>query len=416
MHQPLWAQETDPVHWFDVEKLLANRKHTVFVGHRHHYERFARNNSQYYMLATTGGASPLRGPQLGEFDHFVWVTMTDRGPILANLHLDGVFDHDVFNEELTAFTRKLWASDIIKVEQPLYTAENGFQHDSVRFKITNDFDVPIKVKMNPAFSWDFKADIANPELTVPPNSVKFVSLELVARRQKEIDQMKPVKVKAEVAVQQEGKRDFFVPFELNAAPLQKYELNKTASKIKVDGSLTDWRALDYPLKTPENGSRFGITYDNKFVYLGIQVNDSEIIHGTANGISRQDYAGFVLDAQPFSKSIVEKGDEGYKKSLYFIASPEDPSGSVNFSDLDDFEKQLQWKCVKNKNGFAFEIAIPLEYVEKQQGEVWQNLRLNVVVQDRDANSSNRVFWQPNWRERDHVAGSGMFFRELKNKL
>ena len=39
MHQPLWVQETDPVNWFDVEKLLANRKHTVFVGHRHHFQR-----------------------------------------------------------------------------------------------------------------------------------------------------------------------------------------------------------------------------------------------------------------------------------------------------------------------------------------------------------------------------------------
>lgn len=415
MHQPLWVQETDPVNWFDVEKLLANRKHTVFVGHRHHYERFERNNSQYYMLATTGGSSPLRGPQLGEFDHFVWVTMTDRGPILANLHLDGVFDHDVFNEELTAFTRKLWNSDIIRIENPLYVKDGAFRQDSVRFRVSNDFDVPIKVKMDPAFSWDFKTDISNPEFTMPPNSVRFVSMELTGRKRKEIELIKPVKVNAEVAVQQEGKSDLFVPFEFNVAPLRKYELEKTTAKIKIDGALNEWTSLPYTLATPEEGSRFGITYDHKFVYLGIQVNDSELVNGAANTTSRQDFAGFVLDGQPLVKSISEKGESGFQNSLYFIVSPPDGSGKNSISELGDSEKQLEWKCVKNKNGYAFEVAIPVEYLQKQQGENWQNVRVNVVVQDNDANSSTRVMWQPNWSSRDNVAGSGMFYREAISK-
>lgn len=410
MHQPLWVQETDPVNWFDVEQLLANRKHTVFVGHRHHYERFERNNAQYYMLATTGGSSLLRGPQLGELDHFVWVTMTDSGPILANLHLDGVFDHDVFNEDLTEFTRTLWDSDIIRIEKPLYVSDFGFRHDSVRFRVNNNFDVPIKVKMTPAFSWDFKSDIANPEFIVPPNSVKFVAMEIVARKQKGFEAVKAVKVKADVAVQQEGKGDFFVPFEFNVAPLKKYELNKSSASIKVDGVLNDWKSLPYSLATAEEGSRFGVTYDNKFFYLGIQVADSELVNGAADVTSRQDFVGFALDGQPLSKSISEKGESGYRNSLYFIVSPADGSGKSSVGDLGDSEKELEWKCIKNKNGYAFEIAIPIEYVKKQQGDNWQNVRLNIVVQDNDANSSTRVFWHPNWSSRDNVAGSGMFYR------
>lgn len=412
MHQPLWAQETDPVNWFDVEKLLANRKHTVFVGHRHHYERFERNNAQYYMLATMGGGSPLRGPQLGEFDHFVWVTMTDRGPILANLHLDGVYDHDVFNEELTAFTQKLWASDIIRLEEPLYVKNGAFRQDSVRFRITNNFDVPVKVKMDPAFSWDFKADIANPEFMVQPNSVKFVSMELTARKGKEMESATPVKVKAEVAVQAEGRSNFFVPFEFNVAPLRKYELKKAGSSMKADGVLNEWSSLPYTLPAPEGG-RFGIAYDNKFIYLGVQVNDSEVINSSSDATTGQDFVGFVLDGQPMSKSVSEKGADGFKNSLYFLASPEDGSGKSSVRDLGDAEKQLVWKCVRNKEGYAFEVAVPIEYVKEKQGDLWQNLRLNVVIQDKDPNSSARVMWYPNWSGRDNVAGSGMFFREVK---
>jgi hypothetical protein len=416
MHQPLWAQEADPVKWFHVEKLLEKRKHTVFVGHRHHYERFERNNTQYYMLATMGGGSPLRGPKLGEFDHFVWVTMTERGPILANLQLEGVFDHDVFNEELRAFTRKVWTSNLIQAE-PLYVnvTNASFRTDSIRFRVTNPFDVPAKVKFDHDFSWDFRADIPNSEFTLQPNSVEFVSMELTARKQKSVESMKAVKVKAEIAVQEEGKGDYFVPFAFNVAPLSKYQLKKATRTVKPDGILTEWTSLPYTLDTPE-GARFGITYDNKFIYLGIQVNDSELINSANETASSQDYVGFALDAQPMAKSVVEKGESAFSNSLYFLASPEDERGKSSVRFLGGAEKELVWKCLRNKNGYAFEIAIPMSYVQKQQGDAWQNVRLNVMVQDKDAKSSARISWQPDWGNRDNVPGSGMFFRDAQSKL
>lgn len=37
----------------------------------------------------------MRGIPFGEFDHIVWVTMTDKDPIIANLLLDGIFDENV---------------------------------------------------------------------------------------------------------------------------------------------------------------------------------------------------------------------------------------------------------------------------------------------------------------------------------
>ena len=31
---------------------------------------------------------------IGEFDHIIWVTMKDNGPVLANLMMQGIFDDD----------------------------------------------------------------------------------------------------------------------------------------------------------------------------------------------------------------------------------------------------------------------------------------------------------------------------------
>ncbi len=93
LHKPLWKIE-DTGRWGDVEKLLAKRRHTVFAGHLHHYFWDERNNGQYFVLATTGAKSELRGHEYGEFDHVVWVTMSETGPIVANLSLDGVRGED----------------------------------------------------------------------------------------------------------------------------------------------------------------------------------------------------------------------------------------------------------------------------------------------------------------------------------
>jgi hypothetical protein len=95
LHKPMWAAPKVPPSWTEVEKLLAGRRHTVFAGHVHRYRKDTRNGANYYMLATTGGGSMLRGPDYGEFDHLVWVTMKKDGPVLANLLLDGILREDL---------------------------------------------------------------------------------------------------------------------------------------------------------------------------------------------------------------------------------------------------------------------------------------------------------------------------------
>jgi len=92
LHKPLWtAKDLDKNGWAPVEKALAGRKHNVFVGHVHRYQVFERNGTQYYQLATTGGGSRMRGPQYGEFDQVMLITMKPNGPpVLVNVDLTGV--------------------------------------------------------------------------------------------------------------------------------------------------------------------------------------------------------------------------------------------------------------------------------------------------------------------------------------
>jgi hypothetical protein len=96
LHKPVWImRKLEDSGWLEVEKLLAGRNYTVFAGHVHRYQKFVRQGQNYYMLATTGGGSRLRGAEHGEFDHVVWVTMKKAGPVIANLLLDGILPEDL---------------------------------------------------------------------------------------------------------------------------------------------------------------------------------------------------------------------------------------------------------------------------------------------------------------------------------
>lgn len=98
MHKPLWQHENNKS-WQKFESLLAPRAYTVFAGHEHRYNKSLRNGHRYYVLSTTGGGgSGEDGELLGlkecEFDHIVWVTMTENGPVMANILLEGILDDE----------------------------------------------------------------------------------------------------------------------------------------------------------------------------------------------------------------------------------------------------------------------------------------------------------------------------------
>ncbi len=155
MHQPLWLMEegilirekgkkilrkTD-TGWPNLANVLKERKHTVFAGHVHHYGKYIRNGTSFYTLGTTGGGSKLRGEAFGEFDHATWVTMTEGGPKMANLAIEGIMKEDVTTESHQKFWRSL-------VFEEYFAKESALHGRKLTLPIINFFDVEIKGKLS----------------------------------------------------------------------------------------------------------------------------------------------------------------------------------------------------------------------------------------------------------------------------
>ncbi|HPA46864.1 MAG TPA: metallophosphoesterase [bacterium] len=94
LHRPLW-EDKEVSGWTTFEQNLQGRPYTVIAGHVHNYTKCIRHGREYYTLATTGGSSKLRGIEYGEFDHILWITMTNEGPRIAILMCDGIQDTSI---------------------------------------------------------------------------------------------------------------------------------------------------------------------------------------------------------------------------------------------------------------------------------------------------------------------------------
>lgn len=90
MHKPVYHRADDQG-LARLERALKDRPYTLLNGHLHRYGYAERQGRDYIMLGTTGGERGFDGSR-GAMDHVMWVTLTAKGPSIANLRLDGVLD------------------------------------------------------------------------------------------------------------------------------------------------------------------------------------------------------------------------------------------------------------------------------------------------------------------------------------
>ena len=87
----MWRNGRDP-EFVAIEDALADRPYTVFNGHIHSFSRTVRRTRDYLTLGTTGGYQSPDDP--AAFDHVTLVTMTEEGPSIAHLRMDGILGED----------------------------------------------------------------------------------------------------------------------------------------------------------------------------------------------------------------------------------------------------------------------------------------------------------------------------------
>jgi len=89
LHKPAWREEYQSSNYTTIVQALGDRPYTVFAGHEHKYQYEEIGGRDHIILGATGGLMKGAGPAY--IDHISWVTMSDDGPEISNLKLDGIF-------------------------------------------------------------------------------------------------------------------------------------------------------------------------------------------------------------------------------------------------------------------------------------------------------------------------------------
>lgn len=180
LHKPLWDYEED-TGWAAIEAMLSKRSHTVLAGHRHNYTKFERNNTSYIVLGTTGGGSKLRGRAFGEFDQVAWVTMTDEGPRIANLLLDGIWDENILTEKMAQTMRQALAGKAVTSE-PLFVKGQfrggpAFPGATAKMELANEAAIPMRFRARFNSTDHVHIKPAEAEFVVKPKSTETISVQ-----------------------------------------------------------------------------------------------------------------------------------------------------------------------------------------------------------------------------------------------
>lgn len=409
MHKPLWfeseraraAGNRDGTGWQQLEAQLGSRPHTVFAGHVHHYCQFDRNGMQYYQLATTGGASPLRGVPYGEFDHIVWLTMESDGPHVANLLLDGVLAGNTVNEKAVNEYRQFVSRPVLEAAPILVADADGFSSGRIDLRLTNGFQRPVKITAKivglplSGVTLDQEALLlaAEPgqttELAVGVRFAAPMSFERLGQT-------------ALVAQLKTADKDAPLSAELSLPIVidQRFDLPRRAAPAVVDGKLDEWEQLPQtmtaqplvlePTGTADARVSFAAAYDEQFVYLAAHVADGVVS-------SEGDALQFQLDLRPIA---TRRRDPRQLVGTYTLRiAPPDEQGQCEVAIRGPRKSPIYPGTVakgrRTADGYEVEAAVPLKFVTAQQGAGWHSLQLTPVIFDQDLPGQKpaRVVWR-----------------------
>ena len=424
LHRPLWAERGEIAPgWLAMEDLLAGRDYTVFAGHYHTYTKHLRRGRRYIVLATTGGVSDLGGPDRGEFDHVAWITMTERGPVLANLMLDGVWDEDVF----TTVTARLMEQLTGLAATPHLVEPGGAPACRAGFRLINDEDMPMTARFR-SLPHPLRPLPWTEDAVVPPNSVADFAVPLDAAPAAIGPATPPLVVAVTTGYEPGDHRPLAVESRFRLAVAGLREIPARPPGLAVDGDLGDWPDLAYRTRAPaaadagaggagrtDGRAAFGLCRDETTLYLGVRVADDRVI--TADPPARRwrhDYLEVRIDPRPFSRRDRLREQWDNRNAIYMPCFPGREPGPALTWRRRDFPEDLRAVQRTIDGGYAVELAVPLSFLRERGGAArLAGFSVNVTVIDLDDPDGEEASssWQPDWHREEAVVGAGSFTLE-----
>ena len=419
MHEPLWHYGGIKG-YLPIEAVLKDRPHTVFSGHYHQYLHTQKNGHNYYILATSGGVSELRGSQFGEFDQLVWVTMTAQGPQIANLAINGIMSADVVNDSTYKMVQTLLDGNWVHIEPAVNsTAELTEINTTINFN--NPAQYPLKVKSQVPNSKEIRFSPQYIDLVVPAGSSKEIPLQLSLAQATPIQNLEPLWF--------DFCGSYLYPQDTTLALSTKCEFlldwqhicSRALTVGDIDGKIDDWyKSLFIQCRRPQaiiedwdwygtqdGWFQFATMYDRDNLYLALEFFDDRTLVYPENPELKQDRFYIEIDPAPQVKKPADTA-AGKILKIQLSAGMEAGKPAINDSSI---KAAL---AVNPDKSMIAELAIPWRIIYKEENTSRSVFRLNIGIMDHDNPASTKpsiLLWRPRWDSKQNYPGSGIFIKK-----
>lgn len=430
MHRPLWlSAEGEPgrLQFERLEQKLAGRPYTVFAGHFHRYTSHVRNDRRYIVLATTGGGSHLRGSQFGEFDHVAWVTMTDEGPRLANLMLDGIADENVHTAAQAAVVDKILEGWALHLSGNLVPTDR-FAGGRLALELVNHAPMAAEFQLELSGSERLRPQPPSVSVSLDAGETKRLPLELAVDEPRPLRDLPALKYEWTARFQVAGH-----PVDLHEhATLPLYEplaLVRPPKPITVDGRLDEWDKLRFEGKQalqarPDDPTSKGVgdldyqlevAEGLEHLYIAVNVIDDHVFIEPNRRPWDQDAIELVIDSREDPARANNRGEfePGWRRYGWLSLSPAESRAAMAIEPHDRIPAGVLIATHRTEQGYSAEVAVPHAVLDRMHGDSpWSAVRLNLVVQESDDKTGEHtsLSWQPAWNSKENQAASGTFIR------
>lgn len=194
-----------------------------------------------------------------------------------------------------------------------------------------------------------------------------------------------------------------LPSKVHAADAgrKSLDVNKTITSPVIDGKLDDsvWK-IDQPLNARVGegtfkDSKFGLLWDNKYLYLGIQADDDTLVNGGTGNWFEQDNINVFLDPKlhqstPYVADDMQLGFV-YKPNT---TVPEFHYGAAANGQAAKDDKKILRAISKTATGWSLEVTVPWDMINFDP-VLKKQLGLEIGATDRydtDPAKNRTSFW------------------------
>ena len=223
-HRPMWMDAHNTKGFDEIEKLLQDRPYTVFTGHHHCYQHDRRFDRDYYVLATAGGVSGLRGVFAGQMDHVVLVTMRNDEPVVANILLDGIGGSDIRDKAIEQFKTKVFRPNQVIDFDVIMTESNLLKSITIPLIFVNHTKLSMQIQAAFEPMQGIVADPSTFDLRLSSEKCRVIEVALNVKQPLIVENIQPLQIigKVKYFVGGEFSPRFDLPFTQSIIVTQKF--------------------------------------------------------------------------------------------------------------------------------------------------------------------------------------------------